>query len=194
MAQVKFRNRLKSICEPADCRRRRKLQTNDVKINLATTFRCLAAAMILALVAEISAEDFGIQAREYPVQAFNRDLSGTVLPPGDFLVATLIEICSPSGIVHGKIWKNQTGRLVYSVSVRGSETVEESPLGITVNGQDLGKHATIGQAFTTQVYEVYTMRGKHTLATNRCSQFLIPIKTASGISSRRFANTLTAAR
>ena len=54
--------------------------------------------------------------------------------------------------------------------------IEKSPLGITVDGNDLGNGATLGQANQKTIHETYATRGVHSTAVNHCRVNRIPIR------------------
>ena len=76
-----------------------------------------------------------------------------------------LSIVSPAGSVVLAI-NNDTGRLTYQVTLRGKPVIEKSPLGIIVDGVDLGEHAEILKADHYRIHEKYPTRGVHSEATN----------------------------
>ena len=82
---------------------------------------------------------------------------------------------SPSGNVAVQFSTSQEGRLQYSVRFKGREVVELSPLGITVDGIDLGRGTAIGVPHLRTTDQTYQTRGKHTQARNHYRQWRFPI-------------------
>ena len=62
----------------------------------------------------------------------------------------------------------RNGRLQYSVSLRGDTVVEPSPIGLTVDGVDLGEGVEAGKVRKYKVDQTYATRGVHALAVDRC--------------------------
>jgi alpha-glucosidase len=71
------------------------------------------------------------------------------------------------------------GRLVYSVSLKGKAVVEQSELGVTVGGVDLGAGATLGAAVTSTLNETYPWRGVKSQAVNHYNGAVIPVTKGS---------------
>lgn len=91
-----------------------------------------------------------------------------------------------------------SGRLVYSVTLAGVTVIEESPLGVIVDGVDLGREASIGDLGLELVMwadETYPWRGVHSVAVNRYKGAKIPVihrpsKTAYTLEVRVFDDGL----
>lgn len=84
--------------------------------------------------------------------------------------AGALAIESPDGRIKVQIFVNDAGRLSYTAQrLKGGNTVllRPSPLGITVEGVDLGQGATIGECRTATLDERYPWRGVHSEAINR---------------------------
>ena len=77
------------------------------------------------------------------------------------------EIRSPSGVTLAHIEVQPSGRLTYSVAFHGAPVIATSPLGITVDGVDLGTKTEIKSCRRDNVNEVYPLRGAHAQAVNR---------------------------
>lgn len=89
--------------------------------------------------------------------------------------AATLEIVSPSGTVKAGIWADGSGRLTYSIQRNGEVIIEPSPLGITVDGVDLGDGVRLGKPRLSRLDETYPVFGGHTLATNRYCTAEIPV-------------------
>ena len=73
------------------------------------------------------------------------------------------------------------GRLSYSVKYQGSVVIEPSPLGITIDGVDLGKWVRVGAATRGEILETFRVLGVHSVATNHCRTLTLPmVHEASG--------------
>jgi alpha-glucosidase len=82
--------------------------------------------------------------------------------------ADLVRVVSPDGRVEFQLaWREQP-QLSYRVAFRGRTTLESSPIGIMVDGLDLGRGAEVVGADEYRVNETYAWRGVHSRATNRC--------------------------
>ena len=81
--------------------------------------------------------------------------------------ATEVTIVSPSGLLAGTILVHADGHLRYTVTFKEQPVVLPSPLGITVNAQDLGQDAELGTVTTRDFEEVYPVAGVHAQALNR---------------------------
>lgn len=82
---------------------------------------------------------------------------------------------SPDG---GIVVMLQTGgRLSYAVQFQGKPVLGASPLGVTINGDDLGQEAaSSGAAGTREIDERYPTRGVHSVAVNRCRVLTVPLQ------------------
>lgn len=90
-------------------------------------------------------------------------------------LASPLDCPSPSGAVRMRIETSADGRLTWSLE-RGATTVMlPSPLGITVEGVDLGAGVTLGQPTAAVIDESFPMRGGKTTGTNRCRTYAIPV-------------------
>lgn len=90
-----------------------------------------------------------------------------------------IEIVSPNK--HVSVWVSVIpgGQLSYAVKSDGVQVLETSPLGIVVDGVDLGKGAEIiSKPFLSKINEQYPIFGNHSMAYNRANEASVPIHTA----------------
>ncbi|MBC9797996.1 glycoside hydrolase family 97 protein [Sinomicrobium weinanense] len=94
------------------------------------------------------------------------------VPPDPFPLK--IPVFSPDGTIEFHVLSDQ-GRLSYWISMRNDPVVEKSPLGITLNGTDLGNGVLLGKALTEQVNRTYPWRGKHAVATDLYTAVRVPI-------------------
>lgn len=90
-----------------------------------------------------------------------------------------VTVASPSGDARITVDVNGSGRLVYKVDYKGKAVVEESELGVTVGGADLGAGVTLGAATTSTVNESYPWRGVKSLAVNHYNGAVIAVTKGS---------------
>jgi alpha-glucosidase len=76
-------------------------------------------------------------------------------------------VTSPDGGVELRVLADDPSRLRWAVSFRGRPVLDPSPLGIVVDGVDLGAGATAGRADAYRADERFPWRGVHSTATNR---------------------------
>lgn len=85
-----------------------------------------------------------------------------------------LRLRSPNGEVVVTIDTND--QLNYSVTFHGQPRVENSSLGITVDGHDLGEFARFSaQPKTKEIKERYATRGVHATAVNHCLVTTVPL-------------------
>lgn len=90
-------------------------------------------------------------------------------------ICAAVSLKSPNGKIEFIAAPDAAGHLAYTVNSDGKAVIEESPLGITVAGVDLGDGATLGAAVTGNLDETYPVRGVHTVAVNRCDTAAIEV-------------------
>ncbi len=89
-----------------------------------------------------------------------------------------IKIISPNKQVSVLVSVTNEGRLSYAIKSNGAQVLETSPLGIVVDGIDLGNGAKIvSKPAYTRIDENYAILGNHSVAYNRCNEAVIPIET-----------------
>ncbi|MHC4739811.1 MAG: glycoside hydrolase family 97 N-terminal domain-containing protein, partial [Planctomycetota bacterium] len=86
-----------------------------------------------------------------------------------------IGLKSPDGRVAANIFINDSGRLNYNVFRRATVIIEDSPMGITVDGTDLGEIITLGKAKHHTVNERYSWRGVKSEAINHYKGIILPV-------------------
>jgi alpha-glucosidase len=86
-----------------------------------------------------------------------------------------ITLRSPSETVQASIRMDDGGSLSYSVICKGSVVIEPSPLGITIDGVDLGKAVRAGTAKRGEILETFRVLGVHSVATNHCRTLALPL-------------------
>jgi Glycosyl-hydrolase 97 N-terminal/Glycoside hydrolase 97/Glycosyl-hydrolase 97 C-terminal, oligomerisation len=93
--------------------------------------------------------------------------------------AAPVMVASPNNQVRFNADVNPAGHLVYTVSFKGSTVIEESPLGITVEGVDLGAAVTLGPVTRSTVNETYPWRGVKSVAVNHFKGAILEVTGAS---------------
>ncbi len=83
---------------------------------------------------------------------------------------------SPDGRVQAHLTVSDRGQLHYSVTFKGAVVVETSPLGITVDGIELGEGVELKPPAQSKVDETYATRGNHTQAHNHHHAFTFPVR------------------
>ncbi|HEY4415208.1 MAG TPA: glycoside hydrolase family 97 N-terminal domain-containing protein [Verrucomicrobiae bacterium] len=90
-----------------------------------------------------------------------------------------IAVSSPDGAVVVTV-DNPSGNLVYSVAYRGTNVVESSPLGMIVNGSNLGTNVTLISSIAYATNETFVSRhGIHALGENYYQGLRIPVNAPS---------------
>ena len=91
-----------------------------------------------------------------------------------------ITVQSPNSSVVSTI-KISSSRLTYNLTRGGTSVLEDSSMGVTINGVDLGLGVTFGTPTVQTINETYAVLGGHSTAVNNCNQYTIPVtQTASG--------------
>jgi alpha-glucosidase len=85
-----------------------------------------------------------------------------------------IKLASPGNALSVTLDTSDSGRPVWALQREDRWLVRPSPLGITVNGVDLGAGVTAGQPIIHEVREQYAWRGVKQQATNHCRVVLVP--------------------
>src|SRR5258708_7247753 len=78
--------------------------------------------------------------------------------------AAPVEVGSPDGRVRFEL--GQGVHLTYTVRIGDRPVIEHSPLGIVVDGVDLGSGAELGKVEPYEANETYPTRGVHSRAVN----------------------------
>lgn len=91
-----------------------------------------------------------------------------------------VVVASPSGMLKATV-SVDAGRLTYSLNKADAELIGKSPLGITVDGTDLGAGAELGKPETSSVNEAYEYGAGHAKAVDKHNAAMIPVK-AGGVS------------
>jgi alpha-glucosidase len=91
-----------------------------------------------------------------------RDLARFIQTPD-----ATIRVASPSGAVAFHLLPGSGPRLSFGVTYRDRPVIETSPLGIVVDGADLGQGVEVGAVERYEENERYPWRGVHSVAVNR---------------------------
>ena len=110
-----------------------------------------------------------------------RDLARLLRPPAS---SDAIRVTSPNGAIEIALLPAVGSRLTYGVTFRNRPVIEVSPLGILVDGVDLGQGVEAGKVESYGANEHYASRGVHSQATNRFNGARIALRhSASGTDS-----------
>lgn len=82
---------------------------------------------------------------------------------------------SPNGSVAANVGPDATGALSWCVTLDGKSMMEESRLGINVDGAELGGNVRIGKAESRRIREKYAFNGNHRTAVNDCIEYTVPV-------------------
>jgi alpha-glucosidase len=102
-----------------------------------------------------------------------------------------ITIASPNGQLQFNLLSREHGGLSYRITSKNTPVIETSPIGIVVDGVNLGKDVEIGKAVPYLLNEKYPSRGVHSEAVNHCNGTSIPLthtpsQTGYGVQVRAF--------
>ncbi len=89
--------------------------------------------------------------------------------------AAAVSLESPNGQVVGTIATDAAGRLSFAVRWEGETIVARSPLGVIIDGCDLGDGVTLGTPERYTIDERYAARGVHATARNHARGLRIPV-------------------
>nr|WP_236649664.1 glycoside hydrolase family 97 catalytic domain-containing protein [Rhodopirellula sp. SM50] len=82
---------------------------------------------------------------------------------------------SPNSKVQASLFRSDDEGLRYTVDFNGTRVIETSPLGITVDGVDLGSGVSLDPPEMSHIDETYATRGHHSQARNHCRVWNIPV-------------------
>lgn len=96
--------------------------------------------------------------------------AATIRPDAPMVSTTADEISSPHGAACARVEVAPDGRLTYSVKFHGKPVITASPLGITVDGVDLGANVEITRCGQEEKYQVRPKGGgTNFVLETRCS-------------------------
>ena len=90
-----------------------------------------------------------------------------------------IRITSPNGAVELQLLPALGPRVTYGVTFRSRSVIEASPLGVLVDGVDLGQGVEAGKVGSYRANEHYDWRGVHSQATNRFNGARVALRHAA---------------
>ncbi|HEX7262253.1 MAG TPA: glycoside hydrolase family 97 catalytic domain-containing protein [Luteolibacter sp.] len=94
---------------------------------------------------------------------------------GSSAVAAPTVITAPGGELKVTVSVNEAGKLAYAVADGNAPVLAESPLGITVDGDNLGESATLGKATLRRIDEAYPVTGHHMQARGHAVEASVPV-------------------
>ena len=89
-----------------------------------------------------------------------------------------VDIASPAGNVTASFF-TENSRLQYSLTLNGRPVLLPSPLGIVIDGNDLGENVSITSTTADTFHETYPTRGVHAIAVNHYNQLNIELKNSN---------------
>ena len=96
--------------------------------------------------------------------AVARAMTSAFLLAGSAAHAADVMVKSPNGAIRLALVAQKAGRLAYRVTFKERPVIETSPLGIAVDGVDLGRGAMLGKVERYKTDEKYAWRGVHSQA------------------------------
>jgi alpha-glucosidase len=92
-----------------------------------------------------------------------------------------VTVVSPKGVINIHVKADDAGQLMWSVDREGKEILAASPLGLTVDGKNLGESVTLGKPQSRTIKETYPVFGLHSTAVNHCTETAIPVTGPEGV-------------
>lgn len=86
-----------------------------------------------------------------------------------------VTLVSPDGKITITVVVDAREQLTWSVQREGTAVLMPAPLGLTVDGNDLGKQVTLGQPIRSTFTEEYAIHGNHAKARSHYNEALIPV-------------------
>ncbi|WP_404309543.1 glycoside hydrolase family 97 protein [Neorhodopirellula lusitana] len=84
-------------------------------------------------------------------------------------------LASPSKVISASLEIGPGGSLRYAVFFNGTQVVEPSELGITINGVNLGRGVVLGPPDISEIDVTYATRGHHGQARDHCKLWRYPV-------------------
>lgn len=94
------------------------------------------------------------------------------------VAAPAVEVASPDGNVRLRVFVGSDARLSYAFTMRGKPVIEASPMGIIVDGVDLGAGVRTGAVERYRIRETYRWRGVHSRAVNHANGARVSVRSA----------------
>jgi alpha-glucosidase len=90
-------------------------------------------------------------------------------------IGNAVTLASPDGKITITVAVDAQEQLTWSVQREGAAVLTPAPLGLTVDGKDLGQQATLGEPKRSTFKEEYATYGNHSKATSHYNEALIPV-------------------
>ena len=97
------------------------------------------------------------------------------------MAAGAVTVSSLNGDVRVEVPTDDSDSLIWSVERKGKPIISESPLGLTVDGQQVGESVTLGKSQTRTINEIYPIYGNHSTPVNHCTETAIPVSPLTSI-------------
>ena len=94
---------------------------------------------------------------------------------------TTVTVNSPNGKIKIEIRADANNQLTWSVQHQNQSVLAVAPLGLIVDGNNLGLSVTLKAPSTRTINEQYPTFGNHSVAINHCNEAVIPIECADGM-------------
>lgn len=98
--------------------------------------------------------------------------------------AAPVRVVSPGSQITIEIATDSAGQLTWSVQRQGRPVLAAAPLGLTVDGQDLGQGVSLADSQTRKFKEEYPIFGNHPVAVNHYNETVIPVTPKAGAAWR----------
>jgi alpha-glucosidase len=92
-----------------------------------------------------------------------------------------VTVSSPNGKIKIEIQANTNDQLTWMVYRQDQLVLASAPLGLTVNGQNLGQSVKLGEPVKRTIKEQYPTVGNHAVAVNHCNEAMIPVQSVDGM-------------
>ena len=93
-------------------------------------------------------------------------------------MAAPITVVSPDGSITIKIETVIDGQLTWSVDRQNRSVLLPAPLGLAIDGKEIGHPVTLGTPTIHAIDEKYRTIGNHSQAINHCNEAVIPAESA----------------
>jgi alpha-glucosidase len=89
---------------------------------------------------------------------------------------TAVTVNSPNGKIKIEIRADANNQLTWSVQHQGQPVLAAAPLGLTIDGNDIGRSVKLSAPRTRTIDERYPTFGNHSVAVNHCNGAVIPVE------------------
>ena len=110
-------------------------------------------------------------------QAWGAWVCGVVLllPAMGSFADSSVRVFSPKETVQVVVNVDGLGKLNWSVEREGKVVISPSPLGLSVEGRNLGEVVKLGKPQRHVINETYSIYGNHSSAVNHCTEMAVPV-------------------